>query len=42
LAPVKHCDPEEPENTWYGRGKHPQWLQEKLAEGHSLDEFVAN
>jgi DNA-binding protein H-NS len=39
---VKYRDSEEPDNTWSGRGKRPQWLQDKLAEGRSLDEFVAN
>lgn len=25
--------------TYIGKGKHPQWLKDKLATGHSLDEF---
>lgn len=24
---------------WDGRGRRPAWLQKKLAEGHTLDEF---
>ena len=42
LAPVRYRNPEQPENTWSGRGKRPQWLQAKLAEGRSLDEFAAD
>lgn len=26
-------------NTWTGRGLKPKWLQSRLAEGRSLDEF---
>jgi DNA-binding protein H-NS len=37
----KYRDPEMLENVWSGRGKYPQWLREKLAQGHTLDEFVA-
>ena len=37
---VKYHDPDVPENTWSGRGKRPNWLQEKLAEGRSLEEFA--
>jgi DNA-binding protein H-NS len=37
---VKYRDPHAPDQTWSGRGKRPQWLQEKLAEGRSLEEFA--
>jgi DNA-binding protein H-NS len=37
---VKYRDPNAPEHTWSGRGKHPKWLKEKLAEGRSLEEFA--
>jgi DNA-binding protein H-NS len=36
---AKYRDPETPENVWSGRGKHPQWLREKLAQGHAVEEF---
>ena len=39
-ASVKYRDPNAPENTWSGRGKHPKWLKDNLAEGRSLEEFV--
>jgi len=38
--PAKDRDPNIPERTWSGRGKRPLWLQDKLAEGRSLDEFA--
>lgn len=28
------------ENTWAGRGKRPRWLQEKLAAGAKLEDFL--
>jgi DNA-binding protein H-NS len=27
-------------NSWTGKGKRPGWLQEKLDEGHSLQDFA--
>lgn len=38
-ASTRYRDPEMPENTWSGRGKHPAWLREKLEQGRTLDEF---
>lgn len=35
----KFRDPANPSNVWGGRGKKPGWLQDKLAEGKSLDSF---
>jgi len=37
---AKYRDPDTPENTWSGRGKRPGWLQEKLSQGRSLDDFA--
>lgn len=28
------------ENTWTGRGRKPKWLEEKLATGAKLEEFL--
>ena len=36
---AKYRDLENAENTWTGRGKPPKWLQEKLDQGASKDEF---
>lgn len=38
----KYRNPEQPEQTWAGRGAKPNWLREKLAAGHSIDEFLAD
>ena len=38
---AKYRDPDAPENVWSGRGKHPEWLRNKLREGHSLEQFEA-
>ena len=38
---AKYRDPEQPENTWTGKGRAPKWLQEKLDLGATKDEFLA-
>jgi len=38
-SPVKYRNPEEPEQTWTGRGKRPSWLREALDSGRTLEEF---
>lgn len=38
---VKYRDPENPENTWTGRGRPPNWLAEKLKKrGASKEDFA--
>lgn len=37
--PPKYCNPENPEQTWTGRGRRPHWLQDALANGSDLSEF---
>ena len=39
-AAIKYRDPEMTDNVWLGRGKQPPWLREKLAQGHTLEEFL--
>jgi DNA-binding protein H-NS len=39
VAP-KYRDPDNPNNTWSGRGKHPVWLREALAAGKTLESFA--
>lgn len=39
VAP-KYRDPNQPANTWSGRGKRPRWLNAKLSAGASLDDFL--
>lgn len=37
--PPTHRDPKNPENTWTGRGRKPNWLVEYMEKGHDPDEF---
>jgi DNA-binding protein H-NS len=36
----KYRNPDEPSETWSGRGKQPRWLIQALKTGHTIDEFV--
>ena len=27
-------------DTWTGRGRKPRWMEQAIAEGHSMDEFL--
>ena len=36
---VRYRDPEDPSQTWSGKGRPKKWLQEKLDAGRSLEEF---
>jgi DNA-binding protein H-NS len=35
----KFRNPEQPSETWTGRGKKPRWLTEQLKSGKQLDDF---
>ena len=35
----KYRNPDEPSETWSGRGKQPRWLAEQLRSGKQLDDF---
>jgi DNA-binding protein H-NS len=37
---AKYRNPNEPSETWSGRGKQPRWLTAALKTGHTIDEFV--
>lgn len=39
-AAAKFADPNNPENTWTGRGRKPTWLNDALNAGASLEEFA--
>jgi DNA-binding protein H-NS len=41
-APVapKYADPNNPDNTWSGRGRKPKWMVEALAGGASAEDFA--
>ena len=36
----KFQNPEEPSETWSGRGKQPRWLSAALKTGHKIEEFM--
>ncbi len=38
--PPKYRDPHNPDNTWAGRGKRPNWLTAELARGARLEDFA--
>lgn len=40
-APVRYRDPNNPDNTWTGRGRPPKWLQDLIDAGKDQDEFAA-
>ena len=37
---AKYRNPNEPSETWSGRGKQPRWLAAAIEAGHTIDEFV--
>ncbi|MDR6307050.1 H-NS histone family protein [Pacificitalea manganoxidans] len=39
-SPPKYRHPENPEMTWTGRGRKPNWLSEALRDGKSLESFA--
>jgi DNA-binding protein H-NS len=39
----KYRNPQEPSETWSGRGRQPRWLTTALTTGHAIEEFaIAN
>ena len=36
----KYINPDNPDQTWSGRGHQPKWLKEALAKGKTLEEFL--
>lgn len=39
---AKYRHPDNPALTWSGRGKRPNWVNEALASGKSLDDLAAS
>ena len=37
---TKYQNPENPSETWTGRGKQPRWLKAQLRSGKKLDDFL--
>ena len=40
-AEPKYRHPENPELTWSGRGRRPQWINEALDSGRTLEDLAA-
>ncbi len=38
--PPKFRNPEDPRQTWSGRGRQPAWIKEALESGKALNEFA--
>jgi len=38
--PPKYRNPEDPRQTWSGRGRQPGWIKDALASGKSLDQLA--
>src|SRR5262245_57950562 len=37
---AKYVNPDDPSETWTGRGRKPRWLSAKLQEGAKLEKFL--
>jgi DNA-binding protein H-NS len=38
---AKYCNPDDPKQTWSGRGRQPQWFKDAVAGGRSLEDLAA-
>jgi DNA-binding protein H-NS len=39
LVQPKYCNPEDPSETWTGRGRQPRWARTQLSLGRRLEDF---
>lgn len=37
---AKYANPEDPSQTWTGRGRKPKWLSAKVGEGAKMEKFL--
>lgn len=37
--PAKYCDPKNPDATWSGRGRQPEWFKAAIAAGTSPEDL---
>jgi DNA-binding protein H-NS len=37
---AKYANPDDPKQTWTGRGRHPKWLSTKIRAGNKIDRFL--
>ena len=40
-APPAYVNPDNPEQTWSGRGRRPRWVHDALEAGRTLEEMAA-
>ena len=40
VSAPKYRHPEDPDVTWTGRGRQPEWMKTALANGRTKDEFL--
>src|ERR1700759_4356134 len=38
--PAKYCNPDNPRQTWAGRGRIPRWMEPALKAGKKKDDFL--
>lgn len=38
---AKYVNPDDPEQTWSGRGRRPHWINEALESGRTLEDLAA-
>jgi len=38
--PAKFSNPDNPSQTWTGRGMAPKWLKDLVKQGHNKDEYL--
>jgi DNA-binding protein H-NS len=39
---AKYRNPDNPVETWAGRGRKPKWVEDRIAQGASLDDLLIN
>jgi DNA-binding protein H-NS len=39
-VPAKYANPDDPSETWTGRGRKPRWLTAKLQDGARMEKFL--
>lgn len=39
IGQARYHNPADPTQTWTGRGRHPRWVSEALAQGKTLDDL---
>lgn len=37
---AKYANPDDPSETWTGRGRKPKWLSAKVADGAKIEKFL--